>query len=72
MMRNYISSHDSQSFKVINLDTISYVDFNSSNNNPNTPQRCTVYFMNGQSSISLDTETDAQGLLEAMRSYEDY
>ncbi|HEY9687771.1 MAG TPA: hypothetical protein V6C52_12420 [Coleofasciculaceae cyanobacterium] len=68
-MRNFISSYHTHCFKVINLDAIAYVDFVSSDDQPNAPMRCTIYCMNGDKSISLENAEDAQGLLEAMRSY---
>ena len=68
-MRNFITSHQAHRFKLINLDTISFVDFVSADNDPNMPERCVIYFMSGEK-ISLDNPIDAQGLLEALRSYQ--
>lgn len=67
-MRTFITSRQGNRFKVINLDSISYVDFISMDNNPATPERCSIYFHNTEKAISLENPADARALLEALQS----
>jgi hypothetical protein len=66
-MKTYVTSQQGNGFRVINLDAIAFIDFISTTDNPNTPERCVIYFINGDAPVTLDHPVDAFGLLDAMQ-----
>jgi hypothetical protein len=66
-MKPFISAKHGNRFKLINLDNIAYVDFVSLDENPDTPERCTIYFVSQEKGLSLDNPADTRALLNALK-----
>ena len=66
-MQFFVSTRHGGRFRVINLAHINYVDFVSLDNNPETPERCTIYFNGSDKSLSLDHIPDVQTLFSLLK-----
>lgn len=68
-MKTFITTRVNNRFKAINVESIAYVDFVSMDKNPEEPERCSIFFINGDKSLTIDNPADTRAILGLLQGH---